>query len=61
MLHNTMTDNHLTLFCPVDGEATSRAFSVDIDRTKSVDRLKKLFKSEKTPRFDDVAADELAL
>ncbi|KFH72875.1 hypothetical protein MVEG_00100 [Podila verticillata NRRL 6337] len=56
-----MTNNHLTLLCLVDGEATSRAFSVDIDRTKSVDHLKKLIKSEKTPRFDDVAADELTL
>ncbi|KAF9198351.1 hypothetical protein BGZ59_004674, partial [Podila verticillata] len=56
-----MTDNHLTLFCLVDGEATSRAFSVDIDRTKSVDHLKKLIKSKKTPRFDDVAAYELTL
>ncbi|KAI9241257.1 MAG: hypothetical protein BYD32DRAFT_458061 [Podila humilis] len=56
-----MTNNHLTLLCLVDGEATSRAFSVDIDRTKSVDHLKKLIKLEKTPRFDDVAADELTL
>ncbi|KAF9336882.1 hypothetical protein BG006_006990 [Podila minutissima] len=55
-----MTDNHLTLFCLVDGEATSRAFSVDIDRTKSVGHLKKLVKSEK-PRFDDIVADELSL
>ena len=56
-----MTDNCLTLFCLVDGEATSQAFSVEIDHTKTVDGLKKLIKTEKAPRFDDVAADELTL
>ncbi|KAF9080254.1 hypothetical protein BGX23_002406, partial [Mortierella sp. AD031] len=56
-----MTDNPLILFCLVDGEATSHAFSVDIDRTKTVDHVKKFIKTEKTPRFDDVAADELTL
>ncbi|KAF9133873.1 hypothetical protein BG015_003496, partial [Linnemannia schmuckeri] len=56
-----MTTNPLTLFCLVDGETTSQAFSVDIDQTKTVDHLKKLIKTEKAPRFDDVAADELTL
>ncbi|KAG0198869.1 hypothetical protein BGX28_007739, partial [Mortierella sp. GBA30] len=56
-----MTDNHLTLFCLVDGEATSKTFSVEIDRAKTVDHLKTLIKIEKTPRFDDVADDELTL
>ncbi|KAF9920028.1 hypothetical protein BGZ67_001615, partial [Mortierella alpina] len=54
-----MTDNLLTLFCLVDGD--SMPFSVDIDASKTVDHLKKLIKTEKTPRFDDVAADELTL
>ncbi|KAF8942097.1 hypothetical protein BGZ47_006819, partial [Haplosporangium gracile] len=56
-----MTDNPLTLFCLVEGEATSQAFSVEIDQTKTVDHLKKFIKTEKTSRFDDVAADELTL
>jgi hypothetical protein len=56
-----MTDKPLTLFCLVDGEATSQAFSVDIEQTKAVDQLKKVIKTEKAPRFDDVAADELTL
>ncbi|KAG0329893.1 hypothetical protein BG000_011896 [Podila horticola] len=61
MLRNTVTDNILTLFCLVDGEAASNAFSVEIDPIKTVDGLKKLIKTEKAPRFDDVAADELTI
>ncbi|KAK5796968.1 hypothetical protein F5H01DRAFT_418781 [Linnemannia elongata] len=56
-----MNDNHLTLFCLVDGEATSNAFPVEIESTKTIGDLKKLIKAEKAPRFDDVAADELTL
>ncbi|KAK5796917.1 hypothetical protein F5H01DRAFT_418729 [Linnemannia elongata] len=56
-----MNDNHLTLFCLVDGEATSNAFPVEIESTKTIGHLKKLIKAEKAPRFDDVAADELTL
>ncbi|KAG0083444.1 hypothetical protein BGZ92_010768 [Podila epicladia] len=55
-----MTDTHLTLFCPVDGEATSNAFSVEIVSTKRVEGLKKLIMAAKAPRFDDIAADELS-
>ncbi|KAF8926352.1 hypothetical protein BGZ58_011269, partial [Dissophora ornata] len=58
-LFNTMIDNHFTLFCLVDGEATSNVFSVEIDPTKTVGGLKKVIKAKMTPRFDDVAADEL--
>jgi hypothetical protein len=49
-LLNTITGNCLTFFYPVAGEATSQ-----------VDGLKKVFKTEKAPRFDDVAANELIL
>ncbi|KAG0329172.1 hypothetical protein BG000_000169 [Podila horticola] len=56
-----MTDNHLSLFCLVDGESTSKAFPVEIESIQTVGHLKKLIKTEKTPRFDDVAADELTL
>ncbi|KAG0247493.1 hypothetical protein BG011_001391, partial [Mortierella polycephala] len=56
-----MTDNRLTLFCLVDGESTSNAFPVEIESTKTIGDLKKLIKAEKTPKFDDIAADELTL
>ncbi|KAF9965805.1 hypothetical protein BGZ73_001262 [Actinomortierella ambigua] len=56
-----MTTPTLTLFCLVDGEATSNAFPVEIEPSKSIGSLKKVIKSEKTPRFDDIAADELTL
>ncbi|KAG0278825.1 hypothetical protein BGZ97_009677, partial [Linnemannia gamsii] len=61
MLHNTKDNNPLTLFCLVDGEPQSNVFSVKATPTDTVDDLKKLIKAEKTPRFDDVAADELTL
>ncbi|KAG0323910.1 hypothetical protein BG000_002424, partial [Podila horticola] len=56
-----MTDNILTLFCLVDGEVTSSAFSVEIDPSKTVDGLKMLIKTEKAPLFDDIAAGKLNL
>ncbi|KAF9994042.1 hypothetical protein BGZ80_001265 [Entomortierella chlamydospora] len=57
-----MLDKHLTLFClVVDGEATSNAFSVEIDSNKTVDGFKKLIKAEKSPEFDDIVADKLTL
>ncbi|KAH7055029.1 hypothetical protein BKA57DRAFT_452799, partial [Linnemannia elongata] len=61
MLRNTMTENRISLFCLVDGEATSNAFPAEIESTKTIGDLKKLIKTEKAPRFDDVAADELTL
>jgi hypothetical protein len=59
MLRNTMTSNLLTLFCLVDGD--SSPFPVEIEPTKTVGSLKDAIKAKKTPRFDDVAADELNL
>ncbi|KAF9114427.1 hypothetical protein BGX30_006619, partial [Mortierella sp. GBA39] len=56
-----MTDNRLNLFCLVDGEATSNAFSVKIHSSDTVDDLKKLIKTEKVPEFDDIATDKLTL
>ncbi|KAF9310054.1 hypothetical protein BG003_008980 [Podila horticola] len=56
-----MTDDIITLFCLVDGEPTANAFPVDIVPTKTISVLKDLIKTKKTPRFDDVAADELTL
>lgn len=59
MLRNTMTDNHMKLFCLVDGE--SSPFSVKASPDSTVDDLKNFIKIKKAPRFDDVAADELTL
>jgi len=53
--------DNLNLFCLVDGESTSSAFSVKISTEDTVDDLKKLIKTKKSPRFDDIAADELTL
>ena len=61
MLHNTMDNNSLTLFCLVDGEATSNAFSIKIPSSGTVDDLKDLIKTKKVPEFDNIAADKLAL
>ncbi|KAF9922893.1 hypothetical protein BGZ67_010221, partial [Mortierella alpina] len=56
-----MTDNLLTLFCLVDGEATSNAFSVKVSSSDTVDDLKELIKNKKAPEFDDIAVDRLTL
>ncbi|KAG0047173.1 hypothetical protein BGZ89_005029, partial [Linnemannia elongata] len=56
-----MTDNLLTLFCLLDGETTSNAFSVKIPSSDTIDDLKKLIKVEQSPDFDDIAANNLTL
>ncbi|KAF9538454.1 hypothetical protein BGW38_009999, partial [Lunasporangiospora selenospora] len=56
-----MLINNMSLFCLVDGEATSQAFSVEIDPSKTVDHLKKLIKAEKPNDFHDIDADKLTL
>ena len=61
MLRNTMTDNRLNLFCLVNGEATSNAFPVEIESTKTIGDLKELIKTKKTNDFQDVDADRLTL
>ncbi|KAG0264515.1 hypothetical protein DFQ27_001184 [Actinomortierella ambigua] len=54
-----MTDNHTTLFCLIDGEATFKAFSIKAPPSGTVDDLKGLIKAKKTPReldpTDDIA------
>ncbi|KAF9579053.1 hypothetical protein BGW38_004853, partial [Lunasporangiospora selenospora] len=42
-------------------QTTSKAFSVEIESTKTVDGLKKLNKAEKSNAFSDVDADQLSL
>ncbi|KAG0198094.1 hypothetical protein BGX28_008426, partial [Mortierella sp. GBA30] len=56
-----MTHNLLTLFCLVDGETTSNAFSVKASSADTVDDLKGAIKIKKTPEFDDIATDKLTL
>ncbi|KAF9557171.1 hypothetical protein EC968_007782 [Mortierella alpina] len=61
MLHNSTTTTTLTLFCLVDGEATSRAFSVEIDSSKAVDGLRDHIKAKIPDTFDRVDAKDLTL
>ncbi|KAG0199630.1 hypothetical protein BGX28_007110 [Mortierella sp. GBA30] len=56
-----MTDNHLTLFCLVDGQPSSRAFEIEVTATRTVAHLKDLIKTKQTPAFDDITADQLTL
>ncbi|KAK5797024.1 hypothetical protein F5H01DRAFT_385359 [Linnemannia elongata] len=56
-----MNDNHLTLFCLVDGEATSNAFPVKIESSKTIGDFKDLIKTTLSPQFDDITAKDLAL
>ncbi|KAG0047663.1 hypothetical protein BGZ90_007830 [Linnemannia elongata] len=56
-----MANKILNLFCLVDGEGTSNAFSVKVASTDTVDGLKKLIKAEKTNKFSDFDADQLTL
>ncbi|KAF9299830.1 hypothetical protein BGZ74_008605 [Mortierella antarctica] len=56
-----MTDNHLTLFCLVDGDTTSQTFSVEIDPTKTVDGLRKAIKTEIPGTFNGIDGKDLTL
>ncbi|KAF9922108.1 hypothetical protein BGZ67_010720, partial [Mortierella alpina] len=56
-----MTDNLLTLFCLVDGEATSNAFSVKVPLSDTVDDLKEVIKNKKPVDFEHVDANNLTL
>ncbi|KAK5808733.1 hypothetical protein F5H01DRAFT_324052 [Linnemannia elongata] len=56
-----MNNNPLTLFCLVDGEATTNAVPVEVEPTKTIGDFKKLIKTEKTNDFSDIDADKLTL
>ncbi|KAG0014800.1 hypothetical protein BGZ81_000252 [Podila clonocystis] len=56
-----MTHNRMSLFCLVDGEATSHAFSIKIPSSDTVDDLKKLIKIEIPDTFNGVDAKDLTL
>ncbi|KAF9310238.1 hypothetical protein BG003_008776, partial [Podila horticola] len=57
----TMADIHHTLFCLVDGEATSNAFPIEIMPTKTIGHLKDLIKVKKPNDFRDIDANNLTL
>jgi len=62
MLHNTMTNNRMNLFCLLDGDASSNAFSIKIISSDTVDDLKNLIvKGDQAPAFKDLAAKDLIL
>ncbi|KAG0259089.1 hypothetical protein BGZ95_004795 [Linnemannia exigua] len=61
MLHNTITNNPLTLLCLVDGEATSQVFPLTIPSSETVGELRKLIKAENAVDFTDVDAKNLTL
>ena len=58
MLSNTMANTHLTLYCLVDNEPL---FAVKPAPTETVDDLKDLIKAKRSPKFDDIAANNLTL
>src|SRR3954467_7255535 len=58
----TATNATRTLFCLVFGEDPAKhAFPVKIAEDGTVGELKKLVKTEKSPEFDNLAADKLVL
>ncbi|KAI1292365.1 hypothetical protein EDD11_008792 [Mortierella claussenii] len=61
MPRSTTTNKRLNLYCVVEGETGSRAFSVKIPSSNTVDDLKDLIKIKKAPEFDDIAANKLTL
>ncbi|KAF9279971.1 hypothetical protein BGZ88_012440 [Linnemannia elongata] len=56
-----MSDNPLTLFCLVDGEATSNAFPVSTSTTKTIGDLIDLIKVKFPDTFNGVDAKDLSL
>ncbi|KAG9061870.1 hypothetical protein KI688_007021 [Linnemannia hyalina] len=56
-----MSNNLLKLFCLVDGEATTNAFPVEIESTKTIGDLKNFIKDKNAVEFTDVDANSLTL
>ncbi|KAG0058521.1 hypothetical protein BGZ92_007142, partial [Podila epicladia] len=56
-----MADNHLKLFCLVEGEPIANAFLAKASSTDAVGDLKDHIKTKKSSVFDDIPADILAL
>ncbi|KAF9536712.1 hypothetical protein EC957_009923 [Mortierella hygrophila] len=56
-----MSNSLLALFCLVDGEATTNAFPVEIESTKTIGDLKEVIMGKTTNRFRNVDPDQLTL
>ncbi|KAI8356310.1 hypothetical protein B0O80DRAFT_24139 [Mortierella sp. GBAus27b] len=52
---------NLELFCLVEGDPTSRTFSVNVSPDNTVQDLKDLIKAKRSPEFNDIAAGSLTL
>ncbi|KAI8345006.1 hypothetical protein B0O80DRAFT_29769 [Mortierella sp. GBAus27b] len=61
MLHNTLTDKQLTLFCLIEGEATDNAFPVSTSSAATVGELKDLIKTKNPDTFNGVDARNFTL
>ncbi|RGB36025.1 hypothetical protein C1646_814325 [Rhizophagus diaphanus] len=51
----------ITLFCLVKGNTTASAFEVDIEKDKSISKLKEAIKAKKQNDFAGIDADKLRL
>lgn len=56
-----MTNDHVSLFCLVNGEAMANAFSIKIPSSDTVDDLKDLIKAKQSPDFDNIVVNNLML
>ncbi|KAG9071278.1 hypothetical protein KI688_008824 [Linnemannia hyalina] len=56
-----MVGKSLTLYCLVDGEATTNAFPVKIPSSNTVGDLKDRIRKKQSPDFDDIVANKLIL
>ncbi|KAF9180152.1 hypothetical protein BGZ51_006574 [Haplosporangium sp. Z 767] len=56
-----MTDNHLILFCLVDGLLLSRAFEIEVSAIRTIVHLKDLIKTKQAPAFDDITVVQITL
>ncbi|KAK3848265.1 MAG: hypothetical protein J3R72DRAFT_357144, partial [Linnemannia gamsii] len=51
----------LTLFCLVEGQPTSNAFTIKIPSDDSLGDLEDLIKAKQSPDFDGIVANKLTL
>jgi len=51
----------ITLFCLVKGNTTANAFEVDIEKDKSISKLKEAIKAKNTQTFANVDAKDIKL